>query len=112
MEGSIPDFKEKTFCHSFGMPIRNEATVDIFLMKQLMTRKKGVESFYFKQHLYVSEKNHYVEVPAGHSSSSQCQLSKCAKSILKSEGDECERAKRVLKSVSTEHTDVFHSFLQ
>ena len=98
IEGSIHDFKVKTFWPSFSMP-KNEATIDNIL-KQLLTRKKGVESFSPQTTPAWLEKNHYAEVPEGDSSSSQCQLSKCVKSMIKSGGDELKRDKRVLKSIS------------
>ena len=45
MEGSISDFKEKTCCHSFGVPIRNEATIDSIFNEIITEKKKGVGSF-------------------------------------------------------------------
>ena len=41
IEGSTPDFKEKTFCHSFGIPIRNEATVDNISNETINDKKRG-----------------------------------------------------------------------
>ena len=37
--GSIPDFKEKSFCYSFGMSMRNETTVGNVL-NEIITDKK------------------------------------------------------------------------
>ena len=56
--------------------------------------------------------NHYAEVPARDSNSSQYRLAKCTRSMIKSRGEESKRAKRVIKSISSDYPKVFHSFLQ
>ena len=56
--------------------------------------------------------NHYVAVPVGDSNSSQLKLAKCVRSMIKSEGDESKRAKKIVKMISTEYPDAFHSVLQ
>ena len=56
--------------------------------------------------------NHYVAVPAGDSNSSQLKLAKYVRSMIKSEGDESKRAKKIIEIISTEHPDAFHSVLQ
>ena len=56
--------------------------------------------------------NHYVAVPAGDSNSSQVRLAKCVRSMIKSEGDESKRAKKIVKMIATGHPDAFLSVLQ
>ena len=41
IEGSIPGFKEKRFCYSFGVPMKNEATADNVLNEIITDKKIG-----------------------------------------------------------------------
>ena len=51
MEGSVPDFNDKPFCHSFSMPAGNMA-----LNEMIAGERKGVQTFFASSSTHLSRK--------------------------------------------------------